>query len=60
MAALGETSEEEDGPQEEEAAVALMARSESESDFEPVESLSQLKDKVYGLSKAKVEKLLLT
>ena len=60
MAAWGETLEKEEGSQEEETAVALIARSESESDFEPVESLSQLKDKVYGLSKAKVEKLLLT
>jgi len=60
MATWGETSDEEDDSQEEEAAVALVARSESESDFEPVESLSQLKDKVRGLSKAKVEKLLLT
>ena len=40
MAALGETSEEEDGPQEEEAAVALMARSESELNLELVKSLS--------------------
>ena len=37
-----------------------MARSESDSDFEPVESLSQLKDKVHSLSKAKIEELLLT
>ena len=37
-----------------------MARSESESDFELAESLSQLKDKVQGLSKAKIEELLLT
>ena len=36
-----------------------MARSESESDFELVKSLSQLKDKVRGLSKAKIEELLL-
>jgi len=35
-----------------------MARSESESDLESVESLSQLKDMVRGLSKAKVVKLL--
>ena len=40
MATWGETSEEEEGSQEEAAAVALMARSESEWDFEPVESLS--------------------
>ena len=35
-----------------------MARSESESDLESVESLSQLKDTVCGLSKVKVAKLL--
>ena len=60
MAAWGETSEEENDSQEEEAALALMARSESELDFEPIKSLSQLKDKRRGLSKAKVQKLLLT
>jgi len=43
---------------EEEAAVALMGRSESDSDNEPVDSLSQLKKKVYGLNKAKLEVLL--
>ena len=36
------------------------SQSDSDSDFKPVESLSQLKDKVRGLSKAKIEKLLLT
>ena len=37
-----------------------MARSESEWDLESIESLSQLKDEVRGLSKAKVVKLLFT
>ena len=37
-----------------------MAKSESKSDFKPVESLSQLKDKVRDLRKAKIEELLLT
>ena len=37
-----------------------MARSESKSDFKLVESVSQLKDKVRGFSKAKIEKLSLT
>jgi len=32
----------------------------SESNFEPVKSLSQLKDKLRGFSKAKIEELLLT
>jgi len=40
--------------------VALIGRSESELEFELVESLSQLKDKVRGLSNAKIEELLLT
>jgi len=60
MAAWGDTSEEDDASEEEEATVVLMAKSESESDCEPVESLSQLKDKVHDLSKAKIEELLLT
>ena len=60
MAAWGETSEEDERSQEEEAVVALMARSESESDFELVENISQFKDKVRGHSKAKIEELLLT
>jgi len=57
MATWGRTSEEEEGSQEEEAVAALMAGSESKSEFE---SLSQLNDKVRGLSKAKIEKLLFT
>ena len=60
MAAWGETSKEEENSQEEEVVEALMATSESESDLESIESLSQLKDKVRGLSNAKVVKLLFT
>jgi len=60
MAAWGDTSEEDEASEEEEATVTLMAKSESESDVEPVESLSQLKKKVCGLSKVKIEELLLT
>ena len=37
-----------------------MARSESDSDDEPLESLAQLKEKVHGLNKAKLEELLFT
>jgi len=37
-----------------------MAKSDSESDNEPVDSLAQLKDKVRGLSKVKLEELLFT
>jgi len=51
---------EDEASEEEEAVVALTARSELELDIEPVESLSQLKEKVHGLSKAKLEELLLT
>ena len=58
MAGWGETSEKEEDSQEEEVIEALTGRSESESDPESVESLSQLKHIVRGLSKAKVVKLL--
>ena len=37
MAAWGHTSEEEEGPQDGEEAVALMARRESDSDFDLIE-----------------------
>ena len=37
-----------------------MARSETESDDDSLDSLAQLKDKVRGLNKAKLEKLLFT
>jgi len=49
-----------DSTEEEEVVVALMARSDTESDDEPLNSLAQLKDKVYGLSKAKLKELLFT
>jgi len=39
MAALGDTLEEDEASEEDKAAAALMARSESESNFESVESL---------------------
>jgi len=44
----------------EEATVALMARSELDSDDKPLDSLAQLKEKVHGLNKAKLEELLFT
>jgi len=58
LAAWGDSTEEDEGTEEEDAAVALMAKSDSDSDDEPLESLAQLKDKVRGLSKAKLEELL--
>jgi hypothetical protein len=60
IAAWGDSTEEDDASEEEEVAVALMARSESDSDDEPMESLAQLKEKVSGLSKTHITKLLFT
>ena len=37
-----------------------MARSDSDSDDEPLDSVAQLKDKVCGLNKAKLVELLFT
>ena len=60
LAAWGDSTEEEDETEEEEAVVALMARSDSESDEEPLGSLALLKKKVSGLSKTNLTKLLFT
>jgi len=60
LAAWGDSTEEEEGTEEEEATVALMARSDSETDEESLDSLDQLKEQVCGLSKAKLEELLFT
>ena len=59
-AGWGDSTEEDEETEEEDAVVALIARSDSGSDDEPLDSLAQLKDKVYGLSKAKLEELLFT
>ena len=58
LAAWGDSTEEKEEIKEEEAAVALMAR--SDADDEPLDSLAQLKDKVRDLNKAKLEELLFT
>ena len=60
LAAWGETTEEDENSDEEEAELALMARSDSESEDEPMDSLAELKGKVRGLSKFKLEELLTT
>jgi len=60
LAAWGDSTEEDEGIEEEDAAIALMAKSDSDSDDEPLDSLAQLKDKLRGLSKAKLEELLFT
>jgi len=60
LAAWGDSNEEDEETEEEDAVVALIARSDSGSDDEPLDSLAQLKDKVRGLNKAKLEELLFT
>ena len=60
LAAWRDSTEKDEGTEEDDAAVALMARSDFDSDDEPLNSLAQLKDKVRGLNKAKLEELLFT
>jgi len=60
LAAWGDSTEEEEGTQEEEAAVGLMVNSDPMSDEESLDSLDQLKEQVCGLSKAKLKELLFT
>jgi len=60
LAAWGETTEYDEASEEEEATVAIMAMSESDSDNEQVDNLSQLQGKVRDLTKAKLEELLFT
>jgi len=60
LAAWGDSTDEDEESEEEEVAVALMAQSDSDSDEEALDSLAQLKAKVHGLSKAKLEELLFT
>ena len=60
LAPWEDSIEEDEGTEEEDVAIALMARSDSDSDDEPLDSLAQLKDKVCGLNKAKLEQLLFT
>jgi len=43
LAAWGDSTKEEEGTGEKEVAVALMARSDSESDNEPLDNLAQLR-----------------
>ena len=60
LAAWGDSSDEEEGSEEEEeGVVALMARSESDSDEESSDSLIELKNKVGSLNKQKLKEYLL-
>jgi len=60
LATWGDTIEDDEASKEEEAAVALMAKSRLDSNDEPLDSLAQLKEKVSGLSKANLKELLFT
>jgi len=60
LVAWEDSIEEDEGTEEEDAAVALMAKSDTDSDDEPLDSLAYLKDEVRGLKKAKLEELLFT
>ena len=57
LAAWGDSIEDDEASEEEEFVVALMARSESNLDEEPLESLAQLKEKVHGFNKAQLKGL---
>ena len=50
LVAWGDSTDDEEGTEEEDATIALMARSDSDSDDEPLDNLAQLKDKVRGLN----------
>ena len=60
LAAWRDSTEDDEGTEEEDVALALMARSDPDLDDEPLDSLAQLKDKIRGLYKAKLEGLLFT
>jgi len=55
LAAWGDSIKEDEGIEEEDTTVALMATSNSDLDDEPLDNLVQLKDKVRGLNKANLE-----
>jgi len=60
LAAWGDSTDEEDrSEEEEEGAVALMARSETDFDEGSSDSLIRLKNKVSGLNKHKLKEFLL-
>ena len=56
--AQGDITEDDEASEEEEAAVALMDRSELDSDDKPLESLTQVKEKVSGFNKSSLKELL--
>jgi len=60
LLAWGDSTEDDEASEEEEVIVALMARSESDSDDEPLESLAQLKEKVHSFNKTHLKGLYFT
>jgi len=53
LATWGDTIEDDKASEEEEAVVALMARSESDLDDKPLDSLAQLKEGVNGFNNSR-------
>jgi len=60
LAAEGDSTDEEEGSEEAEEVVALMTRSEIDSDEESSDSMIRLKNKVCGLNKTKLKEFLFT
>ena len=60
LTAWRDSTDEEEGSKEEEEAVALMAKSETDSDEESSDSLIRPKNKVSGLNKTKLKEFLFT
>jgi len=60
LAAWGDSTEDEEESETEEANVVLMARSDTNSDDESTNSLTDLKNKVCSLNKATLEELVFT
>jgi len=60
LVAWGDSTDEEEGSEEEEEAIAFMARSETDFDEESSDSLIRLKNKVCGLNKTKLKEFLFT
>ena len=60
LATWGDSTEDDKASEEKEVVVALMARSESDSDDESLDSLAQLKEKVHVFNKAQLKGLIFT
>ena len=58
LAAWGDTTKDNEVCEEEEAVIPLMARSELDSDDEPLDSSAQLKEQVSGFNESSLKELL--